>query len=444
MTLKMMRNRLLPLAAGVAMMCLTQKATALGLMEAYEAALKNDPAYRAAFYAGEAGKENRALGRSNLLPTISGNYSGSKNNLDTTYTGRELPSQKYIARNASVQVRQSIFNMDGIARYKQGVAQSAYAEAQFESQAQEVIIRVLSAYVEVLFKEDQLALAKVERDVYVEQKAVNELLFKKGEGTRTDVLETQSRLDLAEASLLEAKDNLTASRDTLAGIIGTEPGELNHLRSGFRVAVADTQSFEAWKKIAIEQNPDIRTLTQGVEIAKQEVNKQRAGHLPRLDFVGTYGNSSSDTVSTVNQDQKIRSLGFQMNIPIFSGGAVSASTRQAAANKEKAREDLEAQTDKVLVELRKNYNQVASSAPKIEALLKAVDSAKLLITATEQSIKGGVRINLDLLNAQRQLYTAQRDLAQARYSYMIAALRLRAFAGTLTSDDLKLIAAYFE
>jgi protease secretion system outer membrane protein len=436
-------RKLMPIALAAAGLLQISGASALTLMQAYEAALKNDPAYRAAFYAGEAGKENRILGRSNLLPSISGNYSGSKNNSTIEVGGKEFP-QKYISRNATVSVRQSVFNMDGLARYKQGAAQSAYAEAQFDSQSQEVIMRVLSSYVEVLFKEDQLALAKVERDVYVEQKSVNELLFKKGEGTRTDVLETQSRLDLAEASLIEAQDNLTAARDTLAGVIGTEPGELDHLRPGFRVATLDTQGFEAWKKIAVEQNPDIRTLTQGVEIAKQEVNKARAGHLPRLDFVGTYGKSGSESITTINQDQTIRSIGFQMSVPIYSGGAVSASTRQAAANKEKARQDLEAQIDKVLVDLRKNYNQVASSVPKIDALIKAVDSAKLLITATEQSIKGGVRINLDLLNAQRQLYTAQRDLAQARYGYMIAALRLRASAGTLSAEDLKMMAAYFE
>jgi protease secretion system outer membrane protein len=440
---KPMTLRILPLAIATLGLLHASGASALGLMQAYEAALKNDPAYRAAFYAGEAGKENRILGRSNLLPSISGNYSRSKNNSTLEVADKEYP-QKYFSRNATVSVRQSLINMDGIARYKQGVAQSAYAAAQFDSQAQEVIMRVLGAYLEVLFKEDQLALAKVERDVYVEQKAVNELLFKKGEGTRTDVLETQSRLDLAEASLIESQDNLTSARDTLAGIIGTEPGELDHLRPGFRVATLDTQTYEEWKKIAIEQNPDIRTLTQNVEITKQEVNKQRAGHLPRVDLIGTYGKSGSESITTVNQDQTIRSIGFQVSIPIYSGGAVSASTRQAAANKEKAREDLEAQIDKVLIDLRKNYNQVASSVPKIDALMKAVDSAKLLITATEQSIKGGVRINLDLLNAQRQLYTAQRDLAQARYAYMIAALRLRASAGMLSVEDLKMIAAYFE
>jgi protease secretion system outer membrane protein len=435
--------RLVPACVGMALAMHGAGASAMSLMQAYEAALKHDPAYRAAFYAGEAGKENRLLGRSSLLPTVVGNYGGSKNRTTVETFGKETP-RDYISRQATVQVRQPVFSVDAYARYKQGVAQSSYAAAQFDHQSQEVILRVVGAYVEVLFKEDQLALAKVERDVYLEQRNVNERLFKKGEGTKTDMLETQARLDLAEAALLEAQDNLTAARDMLAGVVGEEPGQLAQLRTGFRVAQKDTIGFEEWKKTAKENNPEIRALIQGVEIAHQEVNKQRAGHYPRLEAVGTYGKTASDTLATFDQKQTIRSIGFQMNVPIYSGGQVSAAARQAAANKEKAREDLEAQTDKVLLELRRNYNQVASSVPRIEALEKAVDSAKTLITATEQSIKGGVRINLDLLNAQKQLYTAQRDLAQARYGYMLASLRLRAAAGTLGAEDVKMLSAYFE
>jgi protease secretion system outer membrane protein len=436
-------SRVLTAALGAAFALGSAPAFSMSLIQAYEAALQNDPAYRAAFYAGEAGKENRILGRSTLLPSVVGNYGGSQNRTTLSIGNTEMP-RDYISRSATVQVRQPVFSLDSLARYKQGVAQSSYAAAQFDFQAQEVILRVVGAYVEVLFKEDQLALAKIERDVYLEQRNVNELLFKKGEGTKTDMLETQARLDLAEAAFLEAQDNLATARDTLAAMVGTEPGELDHLRPGVRLAQKDGLGFEEWKRTAKEKNPEIRALMQGVEVARQEVNKQRAGHFPRVDVIGTYGKSASDSLSTVNQDQTIRSIGFQMNIPIFSGGQVSAATRQAAANKDKAREDLEAQTDKVVIELRRNYNQVVSSVPRIEALEKAVDSAKTLIVATEQSIKGGVRINLDLLNAQRQLYTAQRDLAQARYGYMMASLRLKAAAGTLGAEDVKLLSAYFE
>lgn len=438
-----MRNNWMRLAVAAAFALPVFPASAINLLQAYEAALKNDPAYRAAYYTNEAGRENRILGRSSLLPSVQGSYSATQNRT-TLDVGGQVGPRDYTARSSTVQVRQPLFNLDGFARYKQGVAQSNYAEAIFDSQSQEVIIRVTTAYAEVLFKEYQLALSKVERDALVEQRNSNDHLFKKGEGTRTDMLETQSRLDLAEAQLLEAQDALVTAKDSLAAIIGMPVTELDHLREGFRASNSDLKDFESWKQTALAQNPDIKALVHTVEVNKQEINKQRAGHLPRIDAVGTYGKSASDSITTINQDQTIRSIGVQMSVPIFSGGSTSAATRQAVANHEKAKADLQAQTDKVVVELRKNYNAMVSGVSRTEALNKAVDSAKLLVTATEQSIKGGVRVNLDLLNAQRQLYTAQRDLAQARFGYMIANLRLRAAAGTLSAEDVRLTAAYFE
>jgi len=438
--------RRLPLLLGAAFLLHGGAASALGLMQAYQAALQNDPAYRAAYYTAEGGKEYQVLGRAALLPTVSASYSGSKAHTLTEYPGTALPErdQHYIARSTVVQVRQPLVSLDALARYKQGKAQSAYSEAQFASQQQEVIVRVATAYCEVLYQQEQLALAQVERDMYLEQRKVNDLLFSKGEGTRTDAIETQSRLDLAEAQVLEAQDNVVNAKTTLAGIVGGEVGELDTLRPGFRVAPTDTRGFEAWKQTAMDNSPEIRTLTQGIEIARQEINKARAGHTPRLDIVGTYQKSESDTINTINQNIDSHSIGFQLNIPIYSGGSVSAQTRQAAANKNKAEEDLQAQVDKTLTALRKDYNTMSSSVRRIDALVKAVDSAQLLVKATEQSIKGGVRINLDLLNAKRQLYTAQRDLAQARYGYMLASLRMRAAAGVLSAEDLQLTAAYFQ
>lgn len=418
-------------------------ASAINLTQAYEAALKNDPAYQAAFQTSEAGKENRILGRSTLMPSVSAAYSASQNRTTVEQSNLTFP-RDYISRNSTVQVRQPLFNLDAYARYKQGIAQSNYSAAIFDSQSQEVIIRVTSAYFEALLKETQVALTKVERDALLEQRNQNNLLFKKGEGTRTDVLETQSRLDLAEAQLLEAQDALATARDTLAGIIGGPVDSLDHLRAGFNVSNNDLKPYEDWKNAALAQNPDIRAAEQAVEASKQEVLKQKAGHAPRVDAIGTYGKLVSDSLSTLNQEQTVRSIGFQVNIPIYQGGAVNASTRQAVAGREKARADLQAQTDKVLVELRRNYNATVSSVARIEALVKAVESAKLLVTATEQSIKGGVRINLDLLNAQRQLYTAQRDLTQARLNYLLSSLRLRAGSGSLSADDVRLTAAYFE
>jgi len=429
-------------AVGAALLLHSPGAYALGLMEAYQAALKNDPTYRAAYYANEGGKENRALGLSSLLPSISGSYTGSQNRT-TVAVGAQTQPQDYISRSATIGIRQGVLNLDGIARYKQGAAQTKYAAAQYASQQQEVIMRVTSAYMDVLYKNELLSLAQVERDMYVEQRKVNDHTFQKGEGTRTDMLETQARLDAAEAAVLESQDQLTSSRDTLASVIGGEVGHVDELVPDFQPRPDDGVAFEAWKNIALERNPDIQSMRDGVEIAHQEVNKQRAGHAPRLDFVATYGKNASASIDTVNEDQTIRSIGFELNIPIYSGGQVSASTRQAVAAQEKAKADLQAQIDKIVIELHKDYNSLQSSVARINALLKSVASAELLIKATEQSIKGGARINLDALNAKQQLYTSKRDLAQARFNYLLNVLRLRASVGTLSASDVQEIAPYF-
>lgn len=420
----------------------SQGAMAIGLMQAYEAALINDPAYRAAYYSNEAGKENRALGMSNLLPQVSASWNGSQNRTTLSQGAFSVP-RDYISRSALLQVRQTLFNLDGWARFKQGAAQSNYAAAQFDSQKQEVIYRVSNAYLDVLFKRDLLELAKVERDMYLEQRAVNDRTFAKGEGTRTDMLETQARLDVAEAQVIESEDALRASLTTLSAIVGAEVDSVDGLAPDFRLREADGKPFEYWKQIAIETNPDIKTLTYGIEIADQEVRKAYAGHAPRIDAVGTYGKTASDSINTFNQDQKIRSIGIQVNIPLYSGGVVSAQARQAVANREKARADLQTQTDKTLLELRRDYDVLASSVKRVDALVKSVASSETLITATEQSIKGGVRINLDALNAKRQLYTNKRDLAQARYNYLLTSLRMRASVGTLNESDVRETAAYF-
>jgi protease secretion system outer membrane protein len=433
---------MLPVAAGIALALASSAASALNLQQAYEAALKNDPAYRAAVHVNESGQENRKLGLSALLPTISGAHNVTQNRTTVEQFGKTNP-QDYISRSSTVQLRQPIFNLEALAKYKQGVAQSEYAAAVLDSQAQEVIMRVSTAYFEVLLKQYNVALAEIERDTYIEQRNVNDLLYKKGEGTRTDMLETQSRLHAAEAQLLEAKDALVTAEDTLAGIIGGEVGELDKLRADFRATAGGLLPYEDWKASALSRNPDVRALEKGVEAARQEILKQRSGHLPRLELVSTYGKTASESLSLLNQEQTIRNVGVQLNVPIFNGGAVSALSRQAVANHEKAKADLQAQKDKITTELRKSYNQLVSSVSRIEAHEKSVESAKLLITATEQSIKGGVRINLDLLGAKRQLYTAQRDLAMTRFGYLLANLRLRASAGMLTEEDVRLTAAYF-
>jgi len=451
---KTIKRPTLALAAGMAALLAAGQAGAVTLQQAYEAALKNDPQYRMSFYEKESAKENRVLGRSYLLPSVSASYSGSRNVVDLTTT-QQLPASlgpgtyesvshpRYIGRSAVVQLRQPILSLEGIARYRQGKVIAEQGEAAFASSTDEVTVRVASAYMDALFADDQVALSKVSRDMYAEMMHVNNRLFEKGEGTKTDMLETQARLDIAEAQLTEAQDNAVAARETLAGIIGMDPGQLDKLGTAFRPATIAPGGFEEWERIARASNRELAAARLAVESARLEIGKSRSGHYPRVDFIAAYSKGDNESINTYGQETVNRTIGVQVNIPIYQGGAISATTRQAAAGYERAQSDLDARTNKVLVELRKAHNTVLSSVRKIEALEKAVASGQLLMKATEQSIKGGVRINLDLLNAQQQLYTSQRDLAQARYTYLIGLLRLRAAAGTLDASGVREVAAYF-
>jgi protease secretion system outer membrane protein len=423
-------------------------AAAISLQQAYEAALKNDPQYRMNFYDNESAKENRILGRSNLLPQVSASYSASRNIADTdTYDDRfkvRVPAHpRYISRSSAVQVRQPILNLDGWMRYRQGKVQADQGEKQFESDTAQVILRVVGAYSDALFAEDQVALSKVQRDMYMEQMKVNRRLFEKGEGTKTDMLETQARLDLAEAQLVEAQDNATAMRDTLAGVIGMDPGTLDPLGANFHFQDLTSKSFEEWRALAAAHNPQLAAARLAVENARLEILRDKAGHAPRVDLIGTYSRDDAASLQNYQQNSVNRAIGVQVNIPIYQGGAISATTRQAAANWNRAQADFDNRTNQVMVELRKAYDLVQNSVAKVTALEKAVASGQELMKATEQSIKGGVRINLDLLNAQQQLYTSQRDLAQARYMYLLGLLRIRAAAGTLDDSAVREVAAYF-
>ncbi|MFK3740080.1 TolC family outer membrane protein [Massilia sp. TN1-12] len=448
-----LRRGTLALAAGMAALMAAGQAGAVSLQQAYEAALKNDPTYRMSYYDKESAQENRIIGRSYLLPSVGASYSLQRNVADTDtfqtvnpYTGAKghvLDNPKYLSRSSAIQVRQPILNLDGIARYRQGKVQAKQGEAAYAASGDELAVRLASAYMDVLFAEDQVALSKVSRDMYVEMMHVNQRLFEKGEGTRTDMLETQARLDLAEAQLTEAQDNVVAARETLAGIIGMDPGNLDTLADGFRPTTLPPGSFEDWEKTARENNKELAAGRLAVESARLEISKQNAGHYPRVDLIAAYSKGDAESINTYTQSSTNRAIGVQVNVPIYQGGAISATTRQAADAYGRAQSDLDARTSRVMVELRKAHSIVLSSVNKIGALEKAVESGTLLMKATEQSIKGGVRINLDLLNAQQQLYTSQRDLAQARYSYLIGLLRLRAAAGTLDASSVREISAFF-
>lgn len=460
------KKTLLHIAALIAL-TVSQQVNALSLLEAYEAALTNDPAYLAAIQDNKAGQQYKLLGRASLLPNISANYSKNINKSEISTVKSLVPvgvttsepavepdslktqstvspeERRYSSLAASIQLRQSVFNLEAWARYKQGLSQTLASDAQFLARRQDLILRLASFYSTAKYNEDQLAQATSQRDAYAEQKRANERMLQSGEGTKTEVLEAQAKFDLAEVQVLEARDDLAHARNSLATMIGRDVTELDSLAPNFEAKPVSPNAYEAWKEIALARNAEIAIQRLLVESASQEINKNWAGHAPKLDFVASVSKNNSDTLSTFEQNTYTRSVGLQLSIPLYSGGSVTAATTQAVANFAKAEADLDAKTKQVLLELRKHHSLTLSGVLRISASEKSLASALLLVAATEKSVKGGIRTNLDVLNAKHQVYEAKRDLELARFNFLLSTLRLRFFAGTLGVDDLKQIAIYF-
>ena len=434
-------------SVGLAALLALPPAWGMGLLPAYEAALVNDPTYRAALRENEAGQQARVLGRAALLPVISASYSRNRNFSDITTSTPGFPERNderyYNSQSAVLQLRQPLIHHEGKARHRQGIAQTQASDAQFRARSQEVIVRLVGLYAPAQYAEDQLALATAQRDAFAEQGKSNERLFKRGEGTRTDVLETQAKLDLAEAQLLEARDNLQNAREALAAMVGRRITALDPLSEQFRVRPMEPANIDTWQELALNNNPEISAQRYAVEIAREEIQKNQAGHSPRLDLIASVAKNESDTINTLNQSANTRSIGVQLSIPLYSGGAVTAATTQAVANFEKARANLDGQTSLVLVELRKQYNLTFSSTARIDAARKALESATVLVEATQKSVQGGQRTNVDVLNARQQVFEARRELALQRYNYLLGYLRLRYAAGVLSVSDLRDVAGYF-
>lgn len=420
---------------------------AITLVEAYTLARDNDPTFQAAFYAHQAGQEFKALGRSNLLPVVTASYSRYKNHADIDFDNglvKRTEQRDYASQTASVQLRQPLINFDGYARYKQGVAQTSLSDQEFAIREQELILRVFNRYAAVLYAEDMLGLAKSKRAAYSAQKQANLFMYENGEGTKTDILESQAKYDLAEADIVEAQNILTDARATLNKVLGKKVDQIQPLIEDFATLPVDPINLEQWESLALKSNLELAAQRHTLEVAEQEVNRSKAAYMPRLDAVMSWSNNVSDTTNTYNQDATVNSIGLQFTLPIYSGGATPARVSQSKANLLKAKAEFDEKANAVIIELQKQFNLVLDSQLRLTALTTAVNSAQLLVTATHKSIKGGTRTNIDVLNAESQLFEAKGDLLLARYNYLQSYLNLKKVVGTLGFDDLQIVAARFQ
>ncbi|NMF90626.1 TolC family outer membrane protein [Aromatoleum petrolei] len=412
------------------------------LLQVYRDALTNDARFAAARAQYEAGQERVVQGRAGLLPAIGANANTTWNDVDT-HT-RTFGTREYNSNGYGVQLTQPLFRWQNWIQYKQGELQTALAEVQLGQARHDLILRVSQAYFDVLNAQDALAAQSQLKKAASEQLELAKASFEVGTVTITDVHEAQSRFDLASAQEIAAQNDLDVRRQALVQIVGQDPSPLAGLRQGVSLSRPQPDSIAEWATAAEQGSYAVQAQQIAREIAEREVERNRAGHYPTLDVVAARSHNSAGFSSSAaggSTRTDANSVGLQLNVPIFAGGAVSSREREAAALKIKADADLDDARRSSVLAARQAYLGVTSGMAQVKALEAAQVSSTSALEANRLGYEVGVRINIDVLNAQSQLADTQRQLARARYDTILAQLRLKAAAGTLGEEDVQLIDA---
>jgi outer membrane protein len=428
----------------LAILAFSQPLAAADLLQTYREARANDPVYASARAARDAGRENLPQGLAQLLPNISASGFTQMNYIDISFRNLLPPSTRDGNTNGySVSLTQPLFNWQSIMVYKEAGYKVAQAEAAFGQVAQDLVVRVAQAYFDVLASQDSLAFIQAQKTAISEQLGQAKRNFEVGTATITDTHEAQARFDLAISQEIAAQSDLEIKQRTLQQIIGKFPDRLTPLRSSTELSPPRPNAMEQWVTSAEDQNFTVRVQQAALEIATGEIERNRAGHYPTLNAVGNLGKNSASifTTGTISlpTDSINRSIGLQLAIPLYAGGGVNSLVRQAIANQEKARQDLENARRTAALSARQAYLGVTNGMAQVRALEQALVSSQSALDSNKLGYEVGVRIEIDVLNAQQQLYSTMRDLSLARYNTLMNGLKLKAAAGTLTEDDVEAV-----
>ena len=427
-----------PLLLCSLLLSLSGTVLSMDLLQAYQAAQQQDATILASRAAAQAGRERLPQARSQLLPNVAMSVGRNQNNLVNTTPnslGQEQTSEThYPSLNRTLTVRQPLFRSYLAAQYRQAEAQVQDAEASLAQDEQNLAVRVSGAYFEAMLTHEQLALVLAQRTAYTTQLDAARKSLAAGSGTRTDVDDAQARLDMNAALEIEARQNVSYTLRQLEMLVNQPVDKLATLDVA-RLELLQPQPnvLQDWIARAETGNPQLQSLRAQVETSRQEVKKAGSGHYPTLDAVAQWSRSESENILNVASRYTNASVGLQLNIPIFSGGYVNSSVRQALAGQEHAEQALEAGRRDLGVRVYKEFRGVTENIPKVRALELALRSADQLVLSSRKSFQAGSRTVIDVLNAEQQRMVVLRDLAQARYMYLIARIRLLALVGA--ADD---------
>lgn len=410
------------------------------LLETYRAAKSFDPVLRAAQYEYEATTESAPQAFADLLPQVGIDlrYSTVEQNIlsrDNQFLG--AGDSRYKTTAYSFQATQPVFRMASWIQLKQAKAVVRQAEAQYAFAEQDLMVRATELYLTLLAARDTYDFARAELAAVAKLRDLVQARRRGGLASVTDEYEAQARYSLVEAAVIEARYGFDDAYQALREAVGDAVSDILPLKSEIPLVAPVPAEVSVWMDKALEQNYSLIALKEAENVAKDEVRRQRSGHLPTLDVVARHGNTDQGgSVSTGASDVDTTEVSLQVTVPIFAGGAVNSRTRQAHKRFLKASEDRKAAHRAIMRRTRAAFQGVLTGIRRIQALQASELSQQSVLEGKQRGYRSGASTLLDMLDAERDLYSIRRDLAVARYTYLLNMLRLKQQAGTLSEADI--------
>lgn len=430
--------RKIKILAIVTSLLLSLPIQAENLLEVYKTALENDPTYLAAYSEYQAVLESKNQRVAPLLPNL--NLSGQYEDVSQEYS--DQGNYDFDEYSYNLNLNQAIFRYDYWVALRQANLQVTQAEANFSNARQTLIQRVTERYLEVLAAGDNLTFAKGEMEAIGEQLNQTKQRFEVGLSAITDVHEAQARYDQAVAQNIEAENLLANTKENLREVTGRYYEYLAILSEKSPLVAPNPENVDAWLDVAKERSLALIAAEKAMQFAQEEISRNRAGHYPTLDLVASYSYRETDggnLLAPLGREVDDTRVGVQLNLPIYEGGRVTSTTREAAHRYQQAKDLYEQQRRATERETRSSYLNVLANISSVRAFAQALVSSKTALEATEAGYEVGTRTAVDVLNSRREVFRAERDYARSRYTYIQQTLRLKAAVGTLTEQDIMAI-----
>ena len=419
------------LGAGALLVAMWSAASAANLLEVFESALTSDPEFLVSAAERRAAREFRPQALAELQPRVHLSF-------DTRWNERQQRGD-YRSDRLVLDVQQPIYRRDRNIAVDQADSRIAGAEALHAAARQDLMVRVAERYFRVLEAGDELSFARATLEAFEQQLAQSRQRFQVGLIAITDVEEAKAGFDLSRAQLIAAENALDIAREALRETTGEYHQTLATLGE-MELVMPEPADIDQWTMISLEQNLRMLAARHDTETAHREIDRVLAGHSPTIDAVGSFG--LNDSESGVFGETRSTNFGVRLNLPIFSGGSILSRTRESRHRYQRALDVLERERRRAQRETRDAYLGVNSGISRVHALEQAVRSSQTAAEAIEAGFQVGTRTSVDVLDAQRDLFRARRDLSEARYGYILDVLRLKRAAGVLSEDDLRLVSTW--